>query len=511
MLIYGGSALVLVGLTCIITVSYLGSHRKDAERHYIVTVDAGSSHSEFQLYSWIPTKVNVTAKIQVEPIISQESLACEVKPGISSYNLDPLAAAKSLEGCLAAAVDAVPADRLSSTPVLLRATAGMRVLNANNQSQATAILKAVRDSFLTAGFSDDSSAEILPGRLEGAYGWITVNYANHSIGFDRDRHAGLATAGALDMGGASTQISFQVNKDTKIQPDDRFAMTLFGLDDVVYTHSYLCFGANEIASRYSLSQLAANTTTSPCLPRQASEVYTIADLSELRASFCTKDIDVPSTSPGVLNGTSDADACMQAIGSVISTSSVPLGYGQPALTDTLDFFAFSGYYHVVDYMCSFIDEEGTCTKGLDGSSWNISPQTLLDLGRQTCSMTLEELYLASKQSVPRKYLQVYCMQASYFYSILTKGYGMANTSDALHFVDTVNEQDMGWTLGAVLSETTLENGSKPPFKAQPPAVAAGVVLGCVALVVGMYLLYVVYRKQNDSLHCLRPQYQQLDP
>jgi hypothetical protein len=120
----------------------------------------------------------------------------------------------------------------------------------------------------------------------------------------------------------------------------------------------------------------------------------------------------------------------------------PLGDKQPVVANDMDFFAFSGYYHVVDYMCTYLDPQA-CARALNDSAWNVSPKALRQLGLTTCALDLDGLSAACNGTVPRSYLQVYCLQASYFYAVLTTGYGLANDSSALHFVDTVNEQSMG--------------------------------------------------------------------
>ncbi|KAL0195736.1 hypothetical protein M9458_009308, partial [Cirrhinus mrigala] len=50
--------------------------------------------------------------------------------------------------------------------------------------------------------------------------------------------------GALDLGGASTQISFTA-KDKVKDPDSAFNLQLFGYKYELYTHSYLCYGMDQ--------------------------------------------------------------------------------------------------------------------------------------------------------------------------------------------------------------------------------------------------------------------------
>ena len=57
--------------------------------------------------------------------------------------------------------------------------------------------------------------------------------------------------GALDLGGASTQITFV--PQNKSSATERFR--LYGKDYPVYTKSYLCYGLTEIYRRF-LAQLA---------------------------------------------------------------------------------------------------------------------------------------------------------------------------------------------------------------------------------------------------------------
>lgn len=54
--------------------------------------------------------------------------------------------------------------------------------------------------------------------------------------------------GALDLGGGSAEISFLYQEDT-IPAKDTFNVTLYGTDYSLYSHSYLCYGANEARRR----------------------------------------------------------------------------------------------------------------------------------------------------------------------------------------------------------------------------------------------------------------------
>ena len=56
--------------------------------------------------------------------------------------------------------------------------------------------------------------------------------------------------GALDMEGASTQISFSPMPTVTLPSAYESEFVLFGQKYRVYSHSFLCYGINEITRRY---------------------------------------------------------------------------------------------------------------------------------------------------------------------------------------------------------------------------------------------------------------------
>jgi Golgi nucleoside diphosphatase len=68
-----------------------------------------------------------------------------------------------------------------------------------------------------------------------------------------------ATMGALDMGGASTQITFFSSDHQRIPPEYKEDLQLYGKNYSVYTHSYLCYGINEAVRRYQAQLVKVST------------------------------------------------------------------------------------------------------------------------------------------------------------------------------------------------------------------------------------------------------------
>lgn len=67
----------------------------------------------------------------------------------------------------------VPQEQWPSTPLVLKATAGLRLLK---PVEAENLLNAVREALSKSGFLvKDNAVEIMDGADEGIFSWFTVN------------------------------------------------------------------------------------------------------------------------------------------------------------------------------------------------------------------------------------------------------------------------------------------------------------------------------------------------
>lgn len=70
--------------------------------------------------------------------------------------------------------DFVPPSERGNTPLVLKATAGLRLLE---EDEADNLLNAVRDVFQKSGYIvSDNAVEIMDGIDEGIYSWFTINF-----------------------------------------------------------------------------------------------------------------------------------------------------------------------------------------------------------------------------------------------------------------------------------------------------------------------------------------------
>ncbi len=59
----------------------------------------------------------------------------------------------------------------------------------------------------------------------------------------------VSSVGALDLGGASTQITFVPERGSAVPGGYHRALTLYGRHHHIYTHSYLCYGVVQVTNR----------------------------------------------------------------------------------------------------------------------------------------------------------------------------------------------------------------------------------------------------------------------
>lgn len=80
------------------------------------------------------------------------------------------------------------------------------------------------------------------------------------------------TVGALDFGGASTQITFETLDEIE-DTADMIRLRLYGYDYSVYTHSFLCYGQRQVLTRLlahliKVTQILIITTTTMLITKQ---------------------------------------------------------------------------------------------------------------------------------------------------------------------------------------------------------------------------------------------------
>ncbi|XP_072285916.1 ectonucleoside triphosphate diphosphohydrolase 2 [Pyxicephalus adspersus] len=444
---------------------------------YGIVLDAGSSHSALFIYKWPADKENDTG------IVSQHSM-CDVSgPGISSYWQNPPEAGKSLEKCLNQAVQDVPASRHAITPLYLGATAGMRLLNLTNSIASDAVLEAVSATMKSYPF-DFRGANILSGQDEGVFGWVTANYLLENfikyswIGQWFQPRKG--TLGAMDLGGASTQITFET-PDKIDRPENEVNLRLYGQSYRVYTHSFLCYGRDQVLKRV-LSKVIQGQTSSvniqnPCWPKGLSKAIPFGDIYE---SPCTSNERPANYDPSVtmtISGSGDADQCRQQVNKLFQFDGCPYAscsfdkIFQPKVCGK--FIAFAAFFYTVDFIKSVMRMPVSSLEDLRTATDAICSSTFSDLSSKT-------------PSTQQKHLHGYCATANFIYLLTSQGYKFDNnTFPDITFQKKAGDTSIGWALGYMLNLTNM-------IPAEETSVLKATNFSCWATLIFLFVLIIIF-------------------
>ncbi|KAG0309444.1 Guanosine-diphosphatase [Dissophora globulifera] len=401
---------------------------------YVLMIDAGSSGSRIHAYKFNYCKA--TPELESE-------LFEQVAPGLSKYDEDAEGAARSLDPLLEAAVRTVPKFLHKSTPVAVKATAGLRLLG---ETKADNILAAVRRRLETSysfPIIKEEGVAVMSGADEGVYAWVTVNYLLERI----NSFTKTPTVAVLDLGGASTQIVFEpkvINGHSVAQGDHRRAMGFNGNDYVLFQHSYLGYGLNEARNqinKYLVEHPIPNTTDMlleeneylhPCIP-----VHT-----KMAWQYNGRSVTLVGVSDPI-------GECRRVVEAIFYKNEVckqePCsfhGVYQPSLATSFesDIYAFS---YIFDRVAPFRLGSNTPTQDM----------TLLELAELTDRVCVaDETDFKEFESLQEAKWELnkvaeMCMDLSYINALLGYGYGIPQ-SRKINLAKKINNYETGWCLGA---------------------------------------------------------------
>ncbi|XP_033102855.1 ectonucleoside triphosphate diphosphohydrolase 8-like [Anneissia japonica] len=459
-LFLSGFLLTLLGAG-LLTGWLIWGNRERFYKEYGIVLDAGSSHTNLFVYQWPGSKKNGTG------IVKQRGVCVVKGGGISSYVETPEKAGPSLEECFdTTALHSVPRKDQEETPVFLGATAGMRLLDETSPDISDAILNSTRRTISSYPFNfTDDQARIITGTEEGIFGWITTNFLLHSFndGSSLERHVrsliftedAVSTVGALDLGGASTQITFIPEDPASLTDDHSQYLRLYGTNYTVYTHSYLCYGMNE-ARRQLYANLIkdadfAENVTNPCGALGLVESFDGAYLWEAPCSNNqSENVEFQSAnnSKYYFSGSSDPEACLVKVRELFNFSAPceiepcsfdgvyqPPPYGK--------FLAFSGYYYAINNL---------------NLTSNVTLNQLNTTRDEFCQRNWTDI-----KEIPglQDNTHVFCFDINYVYVLLVDAYNFTQDNWNIEFVRDVDGANVGWSLGYMVNAT---NGipTEPP-------------------------------------------------
>ncbi|NWX72460.1 ENTP8 diphosphohydrolase, partial [Alca torda] len=441
---------------------------------YGMVFDAGSSHTSLFVYEWDSDKENDTG------VVSQ-TLSCDVQgQGISSYANNPTKAGDSLRECLDKALKVVPAAKQRDIPAYLGATAGMRLLREQNSSAADQVLAEVAKTMQEYPVAF-KGARVLTGEEEGAYGWITINYLLDSFTkyspkartWVRPEAANIF--GALDLGGASTQISF-MPESSVANWNEAAKFMLYGYDYYIYTHSYLCYGQNEMLKRLTKELIAVRGELGDLLMHKIRTGSALPERHQQGLRAGTDSLEHGDRNV-TLEGRGNASGCLAAIKKLFNFSAC--GQSQDCTFDGVyqppvsgQFIAFSAFY----YNFKFLNLT-------EGQSLAAVRETI----ERFCTRSWEDLSSSYPEENPER-LPKYCANANYILTLLLDAYKFNETSwNNIFFQMKAGSASVGWTLGYMLNLTNMIPAEVPArVKGHVPSLwAAAVAFIILTLALGL--------------------------
>jgi len=387
---------------------------------YAVVFDCGSSGSRAYIY------YNTTGTVaQFTPSDSADEDLLTIEPGISAYVGDPDGLKTAWAGLLSQVKRWVPSTDLATMPVLAHATGGMRMLTEASQA---GVWTVVKDATESAGFLKGSFYTIA-GNYEGLFGWLAVNYIMGR--FSASIPNNMPPFGALDLGGATTQITFIPETGTITQSAIRLD-TQFGPSNSLtraYTHSYTRLGQDEGLLRLAQLLHDQGDTSAPVQNPCHNPGYN-------------------TTYNGVLHvGTGDYDACAALTKTMLHTEyecldepCAAFGVYQPPISSEHMFYAVSAYWYTVENL------------GLTGwnEPWIGTLTAIAEAGKTFCARAWSEV--ESNYRIPT------CFASSHIVNLLSV-YGFASDTTQITFARKINGFSAEWSLGALLYSLMNEQDS----------------------------------------------------
>lgn len=431
---------------------------------YALMIDAGSTGSRIHVYRFN----NCGPTPELESEVFEMTPKRKEGSGLSSYKGDPQAAAKSLDVLMKVAVDSVPQKLQGCTPIAVKATAGLRKIG---PEASDAILAAVREHLendypFPLVSEEHGGVEVMDGKDEGVYAWITTNYLLGKIG-GPDK---TPTAAIFDLGGGSTQIVFQPTfpndpnggmPERMQEGDHKYELSFGGREFELYQHSYLGYGLMEARNnlhRTVLENLFESSGSSsftdkpvvnPCLAPGTSRTV---DVTMAPGHPLGEVLSVNMTGPAIgataqCRGLAERTLKKESVCKIAPCAFN--GVHQPSLEKTFareDVYLFSFFFDRLQPLG--MPESFTLRELKDltakvcegGSSWNVFQGI--------------EGALAELQERPES-----CLDLNFMLALLHTGYEMPIDRE-VKIAKKIKGNELGWCLGASLPLLNQASGWK---------------------------------------------------
>ncbi|WED44611.1 multidrug DMT transporter permease [Legionella cardiaca] len=370
----------LVCLVAILVTFTVNAANTNCQEHQcLAVVDAGSTGSRVHIYSY---DLDATQT----PINIREIWSKKIKPGLATIEANDA----TIDAYLTTLFSGAPENNL---PIYFYATAGMRLLPKPKQQQ---FYTTIEQWFAHQSGWQLQKAKTITGTEEGLFGWLAVNYQRGSLAADDQELSGV-----MDMGGASVQIIFPIQKTEGINAQDIQQFDLYGRHLTLFIHSFLGLGQTEVTHQF------------------------------LDESTCFADnYELPTGQPA----TGDAYSCKSGLAHLMNSVHKVNSTVQPALaaSEINSWFVIGGASDLAKSKPFQFENQFTNQELLDQADTQICHQ-------QWSTLT--------SQYPGNDYLYGYCLFPSYYYALMVDGYGIQPQQNI-----NLMAENGDWTIGVVLTQ-----------------------------------------------------------
>lgn len=442
---------------------------------YAVVFDGGSTGTRVYVYEY-----RFEPGAPLPALRANRDWNKKVKPGLSTFADKPRGVQDGyITPLLDFARDIVPPAARPRATVLLRATAGMRLVPPAAQRQIyDGLFEAVR-----AHGAFSPARELfgtLSGEDEGVFGWLSVQQL--LLQAHRIAPSQLGEVGALDLGGGSTQITFA----TPPGAAGRDAVTASaplsatGRAVPVFTRSHLGFG-----NKQALAALTASEAAS-CLADGENASWEPA-----------KRWDLKTDGPPVrqLHGRGAFARCDAAVQRVLAG----LERGKQPPVGSRPFVAMSLFYYAVHFAAAAGHLRAPApAAGGAGATASGSTYSVRELRRAAAALCAEDGAALQKRMAgvdpltPDEAIRWRCFDLTYAAALLSRGYGFADDDAAVQFLGEIDGAEVEWTRGALLAHLMGAGGRR--------ARGAALIeqIGGLAMVALSFALLIVLRRRING-------------
>ena len=310
---------------------------------------------------------------------------------------------------------------IKQTPIYFYATGGMRL---HPQAKQEKVHQEIVRIIQATGHNVQISSKTISGELEGIFDWLSVNYKLQTLQNNEP------TLGALDMGGASTQVALEynpklLNNDTK---KNIYELNFNNKKYLIYSKSILGYG---------LTQTKKNINTYN--HKKAVEQCSIANTDSL-ALPNTDDSRGHDLYPADPKTKFSYNNCSRLIEIYLKNKREHLGIAKAmksAMRHNMQFVAASGYYYNFNFFNSKL------------------PEDLIKTIPDSCNFHRAE-FKSKFPKLTEAELNESCFDATYLKILLNQAYNMPENYH--NFI--IPKHDIDWTIGAALFFATEQDMSR---------------------------------------------------